>query len=143
MKRLVILTCICAASLIAQDKPQQENPQPEINQNIQRYQKLLASNPKNFHLLFQLGNEFFHDQQYNEAVIHYEKALRQNPKSMQTLFNIGLTLASYLGYLDEAKVYFERMIDQSQSRTDRDRHVNQLFGFPVNSNAPLPRMSWR
>jgi len=127
MKRLIILTCLCITSLIAHDKPQQENPQPEINQNIQRYQKLLANNPNNFHLLFQLGNEFFHDQQYNEAIIHYEKALRQNPQNMQTLFNIGLTLASYLGYLDEAKIYFKKMIEINPNQNKAHFNLGKIF----------------
>jgi len=120
--RLIILSCICAVSIFAQN-----DLQPQINQNIQRYQKLLASNPKNFHLLFQLGNEFFHDKQYNEAVIHYEKALRQHPDSTQVLFNIGLTLASYLGYLDEAKPYFLKIIEINPSYAKAYFNLAKIF----------------
>jgi len=127
-----ILLCIYTLSirmtpLIAENDQNTDIAKPKINQNIQQYQKLLANNPTNFHLLFQLGNEFFYDKQYNEAVIHYEKALRQKPQNMQVLFNIGLTLSCYLGYLDEAKEYFIKMTQIAPEKGKAYLYLAKIF----------------
>lgn len=70
-------------------------------------------------LYLNLGNQYYRDEENQQAITYYEQAIELNPSYVSAYYQMGL-VHRRLGELDEALEYFDISIDLAQEADDQD-----------------------
>lgn len=83
--------------------------QKQYDAAIQLYENILAAEPHNANLYFNLGNAFYRTNKVSDAVLAYERAAYYNPSLIQAADNLVLTKSRIPNYIKESKdIFFVR-----------------------------------
>jgi tetratricopeptide (TPR) repeat protein len=88
------------------------HPKIDFQKEIDALLPLVKENPKDFHLLSQLGNLYYDMSKFNDAVIWYEKALVEKPDELGVRTDMG-TSFHYVGQHSRALQEFETVLKKN------------------------------
>ncbi len=109
---LLLLLSISLAAAYAQDTKAMFQTANSYYQNKQYdeakklYLLILKKDKNNANVYYNLGNTYFHLQQYSNAVLFYERAKKLHPDSKQIQHNIDLTNNKFFSKMEFSKEFF-------------------------------------
>lgn len=84
---------------------------------IPYYQKLVASDPGQFGLAWQLGNLYFQARQFEEGVAYFRKLAEQMPTRKAEMYERIASGYASLGKKQDALVWAEKMVGEATDKT--------------------------
>ncbi len=108
-----------AAGRLKEKTPEEDvkDREKEIQNRIERYQKVIELDPHDVLGYFSLGTAFMDAKRLDEARHEFEKAISVEPNHSPSYFNLGVVLES-LGKMKEAREIYEKGIPVADSRGD-------------------------
>jgi len=88
------------------------HPRIDFQKEIDALLPLAKENPKDFHILSQLGNLYYDMGKFNDAITWYEKALVEKPEELSVRTDMG-TSFHYIGQHSRAVQEFETVLKKN------------------------------
>jgi len=88
------------------------HPKIDFQKEIDALLPLAQQNPKDFHILSQLGNLHYDMGKFNDAILWYEKALAEKPDELGVRTDLGTSL-HYVGQPSRALQEFESVLKKN------------------------------
>ncbi len=84
------------------------------------YKSLVAKNPKNSNLHYNLGVIYLGIREYLNAAHEFEKAILFNPKNAEAYYNLGVLYENYLNDRKKAIKYYKEYLKFSKSYEEKN-----------------------
>ena len=88
------------------------HPKIDFQKEIDALLPMAKQNPKDFHILSQLGNLHYDMGKFNDAILWYEKALAEKPDELGVRTDLGTSL-HYVGQPSRALQEFESVLKKN------------------------------
>ncbi len=107
----------------------------QIQQACQIYDRMLAENPDEPHLLYAYGTAMSQSSMYGLAIALLRQATAKNPKNHEAWHNLGLSYRT-IGMMDKAISAYQVVMSMPLSDTEKAALYGNLSGCYINEGNP-------
>ena len=129
---IVIILCVCAAQLIAQDAPKDDGAYAVLIDGLGNYSRPISTRSEPAQKFFDQGLRLVYGYYSPEATASFREALRHDPDSPMLYWGLALALgpipnSRFLAFPDDPKDEGRKAIDAARARAAKATPVEQAL----------------